>query len=232
MRRATILAFVLVAGSALSLGQDRALISGDAEDKQDTPVPDVRVTLRNESLRIERTTTTNSDGLYFFAEVTPAEGYVISAEAPGMAFAPQNLRFEVQVGETRHLLPSFIAEKQAALASRLHDGQQPEVPYRMQQEPSARCAVDNAAESGATGTYEWLPGCHQPRALYQYAGQSARHQSERTAGVANRFPRGPRIDSPELSTRTLSGAHVANLAALVRLREELEMNRAHSCNGG
>ena len=111
MRRATVFAFVLIAASSLSFAQDRALISGDAEDKQDTPVPGVRVTLRNESLRIERTTTTNSDGLYFFAEVAPADGYVMTAEAPGIEFAPQSVQFEVQVGETRHILPSFIGEK-------------------------------------------------------------------------------------------------------------------------
>src|ERR1039457_2688017 len=105
MRRATVFAFVLFAASCLTFAQDRALISGDAEDKQDTPVPGVRVTLSNESLRIERTTTTNSDGLYFFAEVAPADGYVITADAPGMDFAPQSVKFEVQVGETRHILP-------------------------------------------------------------------------------------------------------------------------------
>ena len=65
-----------------SLAQDRALISGDTEDKQDTPVSGVLITLRNNSLRVARTTTTNSDGLYFFAEVVPAEGYVMSASAP------------------------------------------------------------------------------------------------------------------------------------------------------
>jgi Carboxypeptidase regulatory-like domain/TonB dependent receptor len=111
MRRATVFAFVLIAASSLSLAQDRALISGDAEDKQDTPVSGVRVTLRNESLRIERTTATNSDGLYFFAEVAPADGYIMTAEAPGIEFAPQSVQFEVQVGETRHILPSFIGEK-------------------------------------------------------------------------------------------------------------------------
>src|SRR5271165_2057041 len=58
MRHATILVLVLLAGSLSSLAQDRALITGDAEDKQDTPVPDVRIVLRNDSLRIERSTTT------------------------------------------------------------------------------------------------------------------------------------------------------------------------------
>ena len=119
MRRATIFALVLIATSSLSLAQDRALISGDAEDNQDTPVPGVRVLLSNDSLRIQRTTTTNSDGLYFFAEVVPAEGYVMSADAPGLAFSPQSVKFEVQVGETRHILPSFIADKVPTTVSRL-----------------------------------------------------------------------------------------------------------------
>ena len=121
MRPAMIFAFVLIAASSLGFAQDRALISGDAEDNQDTPVPGVRVTLRNDSLRIERTTVTNSDGLYFFAEVAPADGYVMTAEAQGMEFAPQTVKFEVQVGETRHILPSFIGEKKPVPVSRLRD---------------------------------------------------------------------------------------------------------------
>ena len=119
MRRATILVCFLIASSAFSLSQDRALITGDAEDTQDIPVPGVRVTLRNDSLRVDRSTTTNSDGLYFFAEVAPAEGYVIAGEMPGMVIAPKSVRFDVQVGETRHLLPSFIAQKQATPESNL-----------------------------------------------------------------------------------------------------------------
>ena len=129
MRRATVLAFVLIAASCPSLGQDRALISGDAEDKQDTPIPGVHLTLRNESLRVERSTATNSDGLYIFAEVTPAEGYVITADATGLEFAPQSVKFDVEVGETRHILPPFIAEKQAPPVSRLHNRQVPHSPY-------------------------------------------------------------------------------------------------------
>jgi len=100
--------FVAVLGSQ---AQDRALISGDAVDTQDTPVAGVEVALRNDSLGVARTTSTNADGLYFFAEVAPAEGYVIEASAPGISFAPQRVKFEVQVGETRHMLPSFIGNK-------------------------------------------------------------------------------------------------------------------------
>ncbi len=54
----------------------------------------------------------------------PAEGYVITADAPGMNFAPKSVKFNVEVGETRHLLPSFIAEKQAVPVSRQR-GQRP-----------------------------------------------------------------------------------------------------------
>ncbi len=144
MHRATILAIVLVAGSALSLAQDRALISGDAEDKQDTPISGARVTLRNESLRVERTTTTNSDGLYFFAEVVPAEGYVITADAAGLAFLPQSVKFDVEVGETRHLLPSFIADKLPTPVSGLRRGTQHGLPYR-----AGRVGGANLAKTGS-----------------------------------------------------------------------------------
>lgn len=135
MRRATILACFLIAAAAFGFPQDRALITGDAEDEQDIPVPGVRVTLRNDSLRIGRSTTTNSDGLYFFAEVAPAEAYVIAAELPGMVIAPQSVKFDVQVGETRHLLPSFIAQRQASPVS-VQRGRQRPVPAADQETPS------------------------------------------------------------------------------------------------
>ena len=147
MRRAIILAFFLIAAAASSLSQDRALITGDAEDNQDTPVSGVRITLHNDELRTDRTTTTNSDGLYFFAEVTPAEGYVITADAPGMNFAPKSVKFNVEVGETRHLLPSFIAEKQTVPISRqrgprpLDSAHQPIVLGLLMPTPSCLCAV-------------------------------------------------------------------------------------------
>jgi Carboxypeptidase regulatory-like domain len=105
---------ILVLGSQ---AQDRALITGDATDNQDTPVPGVQVTLRNDSLRVARATTTNADGLYFFAEVVPAEGYVIEASAPGLSFSPPRVKFDVQVGETRHVLPSFLGDKTSSLSS-------------------------------------------------------------------------------------------------------------------
>ena len=131
MRRATkvVLALAIVVSTpVIILAQDRALISGDVEDRQDTPISGVQVVLRNDSLRIERSTTTNSDGLYFFAEVVPAEGYVITTTGSGLTFAPASVKFDVEVGEARHILPSFVAEKSPAPVSSLQPrGQSPGV---------------------------------------------------------------------------------------------------------
>jgi|SRR5271157_1749494 len=117
---------IFVSTSVCVFAQDRALITGDVEDRQDTPISGVQVVLRNDSLRIERSTTTNSDGLYFFAEVVPAEGYVITTTGSGLTFAPASVKFDVEVGEARHILPSFIAEKPPAPVSSLQRrGQSP-----------------------------------------------------------------------------------------------------------
>src|SRR5215472_6182945 len=127
MKRATTLFIVVISATLGGLAQDRALISGDTEDNQDTPVAGVQVTLRNTSLRVERTTTTNSDGYYFFAEVTPAEGYEITASEAGMTFAPQTVKFEVEVGETRHILPSFLGDKTSTSTSGVRQHRAPRV---------------------------------------------------------------------------------------------------------
>jgi hypothetical protein len=117
MMRATILIVITISATLCGIAQDRALISGDTEDKQDVPVAGVHVTLQNPSLGVERNTTTNADGYYFFAEVAPAEGYVVTASLPGMAFAPQTVKFDIEVGETRHVLPSFVGDKTNSAAS-------------------------------------------------------------------------------------------------------------------
>jgi hypothetical protein len=139
MKRATILVVVLTSVSLYSVAQDRALISGDAEDNQDTPVAGVQVTLRNPSLRVERTTSTNSDGYYFFAEVTPAEGYEITASEAGMSFAPQTVKFDVEVGETRHILPSFLGNKAASPTAGLGKRRPPKLSTTIERiSPSSR----------------------------------------------------------------------------------------------
>src|SRR3974390_2242028 len=134
MLRATKVALALtifVSAFICTLAQDRALISGDVQDRQDTPISGAKVVLRNDSLRVARTTTTNSDGLYFFAEVVPAEGYVMSASAPGMSFAPQSVKFGVEGGEPRHVLPSFVGDKAPVPVSRLQRQSQSDFSYQV-----------------------------------------------------------------------------------------------------
>ncbi|HWS96167.1 MAG TPA: carboxypeptidase regulatory-like domain-containing protein [Candidatus Methylomirabilis sp.] len=145
MLRATKVALALaivVSTPVIILAQDRALITGDVEDRQDTPVSGVQVFLRNDSLRIERSTTTNSDGYYFFAEVVPAEGYVVTTTGPGFTFAPASVKFDIEVGEARHILPSFVAEKLSAPVSGLQrHGQSPMALDSQASYPNRRSAL-------------------------------------------------------------------------------------------
>ncbi|HYV72986.1 MAG TPA: carboxypeptidase regulatory-like domain-containing protein [Candidatus Binatia bacterium] len=123
MKRAASLVLFLGLFHTFSASQDRALISGDVEDRQDTPIAGAQIVLRNDALRFERHTTTNADGLYFFAEVIPAEGYVIDVAAAGISFEPQRVKFDLEVGETRHILPSFIGVKTPAPTAQLQRAQ-------------------------------------------------------------------------------------------------------------
>jgi hypothetical protein len=101
--------------------QDKALITGDVVNAQDQPMAGVRVTLQNDELGVKRTFTTDNDGTYFFASVGPADGYRIIAvtDAPSVKFSPAEVPINVQVGEQRYVLPSFIEEPPAAPASSL-----------------------------------------------------------------------------------------------------------------
>ncbi len=159
MLRATQVVLVLalfLSASVFTLAQDRALISGDVEDRQDTPISGTQVVLRNASLRIERTTTTNSDGLYFFAEVVPAEGYVITATYAGLAFLPASVKFDVEVGETRHLLPSFVGEKAPTPVSRLR--------HQSTQATAAKPKAAGRSAAGYSFCELWRRDCRRAKA--------------------------------------------------------------------
>jgi hypothetical protein len=82
------------------------------------PLAGVQLTLHNDALRIERTTVSNSKGLYFFADVAPAEGYTVTARLAGVGFSPHSVTFNVHVGDHRYLLPSFIASSPPATSQR------------------------------------------------------------------------------------------------------------------
>src|SRR5271166_5415681 len=198
----------------LSLAQDKALISGDAEDQQDVPVSGVQVTLQNPSLRVERTTTTNSDGYYFFAEVSPAEGYVITASAPGLTFAPQSVKFDVEVGETRHILPSFLAGKRGAPVSSLLGPRPPD-------------GTDRVERNGAD-----IPILLLAKYSVQAASTSLKFLQVTAAGFSSSNPK-PRPVADLLRRQSVSGRRSVNNLAECRAERstEINMKRALGWNG-
>jgi hypothetical protein len=185
MKRATILFIVVISATLGGLAQDRALISGDTEDNQDTPVAGVQVTLRNPSLRVERTTTTNSDGYYFFAEVTPAEGYEIAASETGMTFAPQSVKFDVEVGETRHILPSFLGNKAASPTAGIGRRRPPRLSTTIERvNPSSSVHQQAAADSPLAQSPQTASGTRARRltsVAYYPPGQSPTSSSPQGA---------------------------------------------------
>ena len=117
-----------------SLAQDKAFIEGDADkvvNGQGVPVPGVRLKLQNKKLQNEsqgilRTYTSDSDGMYRFFDLTPADDYLISATAdsPWECWFPSfdstqkyaSQKFSVTVGEKKYLLPPVFCEQQAVSA--------------------------------------------------------------------------------------------------------------------
>src|ERR1019366_7531254 len=121
MRRALVLVFVIIGVSSSILAQE-AEVRGDAADLKGNPIPEVLLRLQNDSLGIDRTTKTKSNGQYSFFFVPPASGYVMTAEVkdyemsaevpPGSTKFFRCVTFALEVGQTRYVLPTFIGEKQ------------------------------------------------------------------------------------------------------------------------
>ena len=117
--------------AAASYAQDKALLEGDADkvvNGQGLPMSGVRLQLENKKLQNEsqgvlRTYTSDSDGMYRFFDLTPDDGYVISAVADPpwqcwfsnfdrtQKFSSQ--KFSLSVAEKKYLLPPVICEQQA-----------------------------------------------------------------------------------------------------------------------
>ena len=201
MKRATLVLVVVVSATLCSLAQDRALISGDAEDNQDTPVAGVQVTLRNPSLRVERTTTTNSDGYYFFAEVTPAEGYEITATESGMSFAPQSVKFDVEVGETRHILPSFLGNKATS----------PTAGIRKRRPPKLSATIERVTPSSSLPSHP--PGAATERTRSARLTPAAYYPPNKDSSGQSSSSGPPQSSQPQSKTQPASGKSGKSSAA-------------------
>jgi hypothetical protein len=119
--------------AANSLAQDKAFIEGDVDkvvNGQSVPVPGVLLKLQNTKLQpqspgILKTYSSDSDGMYRFFDLTPAEDYVISATAdpPWQCWFPDidgkqkygAQKFSVSVGEKKYILPPMVCEQAVAV---------------------------------------------------------------------------------------------------------------------
>src|SRR5271166_1134715 len=142
--------------AAVSCAQDKALIEGDADkvvNGQGVPMSGVRLQLENKKLQNEsqgvlRTYTSDSDGMYRFFDLTPDDGYVISAIAdpPWQCWFSNfdrtqkfiSQKFSVSVAEKKYLLPPVICEQQAV-----------PVPTAPQSPPSGGPADPTASADGS-----------------------------------------------------------------------------------
>jgi hypothetical protein len=89
------LAVCLIAAGPLAAQQGTSELRGSALDQQGAPLPGVSVVLRHQESGLFRQTTSNADGTYFVAGVTPGT-YELTAEVSGFKkFARRDLRLEV-----------------------------------------------------------------------------------------------------------------------------------------
>ena len=76
-----IAALLMMAASALLFAATQnAVLYGVVYDAAGNPAAGVNVSLENSAIGMARTTVTDSDGSYNFAEVPPAENYTLSAK--------------------------------------------------------------------------------------------------------------------------------------------------------
>ena len=97
-------AILLLVTPAIFAATQNAVVYGTVYDATGSPLAGVSVTMENAAIGFTRTTTTDADGSYNFAEVPPAEDYRLSAARDGKKI---DLRsgIVVNVGDERVILP-------------------------------------------------------------------------------------------------------------------------------
>src|SRR5438270_2163394 len=115
---AIVLAALLVLAGAPTLfaATQNAVLYGTVYDAAGNPAAGVNVALGNPAIGFARTTVTDTDGSYNFAEVPPAENYDLSATRAGRKI---DLRtgITVNVGDERVVLPPLKEQPVAATPS-------------------------------------------------------------------------------------------------------------------
>jgi hypothetical protein len=80
--RLAFLFLILLACAAASFAQDTASLTGTVTDKTGAVIPNATVNVTNKAIGVDRTETTNAQGAYLFAGLTPAQ-YDLTVTAPG-----------------------------------------------------------------------------------------------------------------------------------------------------
>src|SRR5262245_10248006 len=106
-------AMLLLAAPGTFAATQNAVVYGTVYDSTGSPLAGVSVTMENAAIGFTRTTTTDADGSYNFAEVPPAEDYRLSAAREGKKIDVRS-GIVVNVGDERVILPPLKEQAVAA----------------------------------------------------------------------------------------------------------------------
>jgi outer membrane receptor protein involved in Fe transport len=92
-----VLVLLMVPALVLAQAQTTGRINGRVTDESGAPLPGATVTVNNQSLQLERTTTTGQNGDFLFA-LLPTGNYEVTVAAEGRQ--PEVYRFRLELGQT------------------------------------------------------------------------------------------------------------------------------------
>jgi hypothetical protein len=92
-----VLVLLMVPALVLAQAQTTGRINGRVTDENGAPLPGATVTVNNQSLQLERTTTTGQNGDFLFA-LLPTGNYEVTVAAEGRQ--PEVYRFRLELGQT------------------------------------------------------------------------------------------------------------------------------------
>jgi len=114
-RFSALLFVVMLIVVPVASASQNALVTGSVYDQSGAPIPRATIRLINASTGFSQTQMTDANGIYTFASVPPAAGYVLSVEVSGFATQIREDQ-EVNVGDYRLVQPPFIMQPLVAAA--------------------------------------------------------------------------------------------------------------------
>lgn len=105
--RLLLISMVPIFPTALRAATPYALATGSVFDQNGAPLSGATARLINASIGFSQGQSTNSDGVFTFPTVPPAEGYIVATEMSGFATEIRQ-GLKVTVGEVKMVLPPFL----------------------------------------------------------------------------------------------------------------------------